>query len=158
VELTLPVKKKPHKPSRVVLANAAKRAAIRQEVSARLAQTPSWTLPFAELLQAYRHRTGLGSTLLGANAGVDPSYLTRMELGERSPTRYMVESLAHPLALSPAERDRLLVASRFAPDALCAVGWSPAVATVVEALGSPSFGEEFAQVVGNIARQYLRKE
>src|SRR2546421_11501095 len=71
---------------------------------------------FPTLLRSYRERAVRSRNALAHEVGVDPSYLTRIEHGDREPPRqHIVEALARALRLSVPERNRLLVAAGYAP-------------------------------------------
>ncbi|MGH2368615.1 MAG: helix-turn-helix domain-containing protein, partial [Chloroflexota bacterium] len=65
----------------------------------------------------------LSQAAVAAGAGMDRSYVNRMETGERgAPAPAAVEALAGALQLSDAEADRLLAAAGLLPRALRALG------------------------------------
>jgi transcriptional regulator with XRE-family HTH domain len=94
---------------------------------------------FAERLQAARQRVGISQNQLARQVGIDPSYLNRIERGERAaPAREVVEALAEALALSDAEADDLLVSAGHLIRALARLGpLDPTIRLVAEALGDP---------------------
>ncbi len=93
-------------------------------------------LGFAEQLQAARQRAGISQNQLARQVGVDPSYLNRIERGERAaPAREVVEALADALALSPAEADELLISAGYLTRALAWLGpLDPTIRLVAECL------------------------
>lgn len=70
---------------------------------------------FHELLRAYRARSGLSQVRLAAAAGIDRSFLSRLENGQRWPSRVVVLRLARPLGLDDADRAALLMAAGYSP-------------------------------------------
>lgn len=67
------------------------------------------------LLRAHRTRAGLSQARLAQRMGLNPSYINRLELEERHPSRAVVLSLINVLDLTEAEGDRLLYAAGLAP-------------------------------------------
>ncbi len=94
---------------------------------------------FAEWLQAARQRAGISQNQLARQVGIDPSYLNRIERGERAaPAREVVEALADALALSPAEADGLLISAGHLTRALARLGpLDPTIRLVAECLTDP---------------------
>jgi transcriptional regulator with XRE-family HTH domain len=78
---------------------------------------------FGTLLQSFRRRAGLSQGALAKLAGIDPSYVNRLERGEREPPkREIVKALITALQLPPDDADRLLVAAGHLPRALQRLG------------------------------------
>jgi transcriptional regulator with XRE-family HTH domain len=74
---------------------------------------------FAELLGQYRTMAQLSCNQLGRAVGVDPSYISRLERGEREPPRRaVVLALARALDLPVEQADGLLAVAGYAPDCL----------------------------------------
>lgn len=65
---------------------------------------------FPRLLQALRMERGWTKADLAKRARFDPSTITRLEQGSREPERDTVLQLADAMALTAADRDRLLAA------------------------------------------------
>jgi transcriptional regulator with XRE-family HTH domain len=87
--------------------------------AAQAARVASWTPPpgsFAALLRQRRQHAGLFGRALGRAAGFDDSFISRLELGERTPTRDTVERLARALGLQGHDRAELLVAAGYVPE------------------------------------------
>jgi len=77
------------------------------------------TASFADLLFAFRRRVGHSQSDLGRHAGVNASYINRLESGVRSvPTAEVALALAAGLELSPAETDRFLWSTGCLPPSL----------------------------------------
>lgn len=100
---------------------------------------------FDELLREARARAGISGNALAravteAGLSLDPSYLNRIERGEREPPRReLVEALAAALRLAPAERDDLLVAAGHLPAAMARVGpLDPTLRLVADILADES--------------------
>lgn len=70
---------------------------------------------FAPLLRELRDRRRLSQSRLAEAAGFDHSYVSRLESGNRMPTRDAVLKLADAMALGDGERDALLAAAGFMP-------------------------------------------
>jgi transcriptional regulator with XRE-family HTH domain len=115
---------------------------------------------FPSLLRMYRERTGRSRNELAREVGVDPSYVSRMELGEREPPRqHVVEDLARALRLGILDRNRLLMAAGYAPMSLTQLGsWDEALQEVTDVLNDSRLTaeerEEFRQVVRLIAKRW----
>lgn len=78
---------------------------------------------FGEVLRQLRTERGVSQAGVAARAGMDRSYVNRIEAGERGvPAVPAVEALIGALQLSPAEGDRLLAAAGILPRALRALG------------------------------------
>jgi transcriptional regulator with XRE-family HTH domain len=71
---------------------------------------------FASLLRTFRQERRWTQSSLADAAGYDRSYISYLERGLRNPTRDVVLTLARVLALSPSERDTLLLSARFAAE------------------------------------------
>jgi transcriptional regulator with XRE-family HTH domain len=73
---------------------------------------------FQELLAAHRKSLGISQSELARRAEVSPSYINRLERGDREPpSREVVLAIAEGLQLDPVERDRLLLSSGYAREA-----------------------------------------
>lgn len=83
---------------------------------------------FATTLRDLRTLRRLSQSRLARWAGVDHSYVSRLESRDRAPTREMVETLAGAMDLTGAERSALLMAGGFLP---WAPGQSPALGDVI---------------------------
>ena len=78
---------------------------------------------FGELLRRYRSARGINQAGLAARAGLDRSYVNRIEAGERgAPTEAGTEALARALELGDAEADRLFAAAGLLPRSLRRLG------------------------------------
>lgn len=71
--------------------------------------------PFSELLKLYRDSSRVSQSRLAEIAGFDHSYVSRLESGNRTPTREAVAKLAAALDLEPERRDNLLAAAGYMP-------------------------------------------
>src|SRR5262245_60923850 len=88
---------------------------IQHPRGAPLHRRPTWG--FGSLLARYRTRRGWSCNELARRVGVDPSYVSRLERGDRYPARReIVEQLAAALGLDTGERDRLLLVAGYAPE------------------------------------------
>ncbi len=78
---------------------------------------------FGQVLKELRLGRGLSQAAVAARAGVDRSYVNRLEAGERAaPGPAAVEALAEALQLTDAEADRLLAAAGLLPRSLRRLG------------------------------------
>ncbi len=69
---------------------------------------------FGELLKSFRERTELSQSALAQAAGIDKSYISRLENGEREVTsRSLALRLAEILDLSPSEVDLWLISAGY---------------------------------------------
>src|SRR3954465_7524511 len=115
---------------------------------------------FPALLRSFRERGGRSRNALAHEVGVDPSYLTRIEHGDREPPRqHIVEALARALRLSLPDRNRLLVAAGYAPLSVVQLGaWDDALQAVADVLNdirlSPEERNEFRSVVRLISARW----
>ena len=91
---------------------------------------------FAALLRRYRDRAGVSCNELARAVGVDPSYISRLERGEREPPRRrVVEALASALDLALDDQDRLLVSAGYAPATVAVLGrWDSTLQVVADVL------------------------
>jgi transcriptional regulator with XRE-family HTH domain len=115
---------------------------------------------FPTLLRSFRERAGRSRNSLANEVGVDPSYLTRIEHGDREPPRqHIVEALARVLRLSLSERNRLLVGAGFAPLSVMQLGsWDDALQAVADVLNDATLSAEerdqFRSVVQMISARW----
>lgn len=117
---------------------------------------------FPTLLRSFRERAVRSRNALAHEVGVDPSYLTRIEHGDREPPRqHIVEALARALRLSVPERNRLLVSAGYAPMSVVQLGaWDDALQAVADVLNdmdlSPEERNEFRAVVRLISQRWTK--
>lgn len=114
---------------------------------------------FPTLLTEYRERLGISRNKLAKKVGVDPSYLTRIEHGDREPPRVgIVIALARELDLEPYEHDSLLMSAGYAPKTT--VNWSPALSAVSNTLNNLTGAERntFENVVCSLAEHWCSRE
>lgn len=72
---------------------------------------------FATKLRRFRLRSRLSQNALAKEIGVDPSYINRIERGEREPPkRSIILDIAEILSLQEHERDELLLSAHYAPE------------------------------------------
>jgi transcriptional regulator with XRE-family HTH domain len=71
---------------------------------------------FPALLEGYRVQRGWSKADLAKRAELDPSTITRLEQGARKPDRDTVVQIAAAMALTIADRDRLLAAGGYRSD------------------------------------------
>lgn len=72
---------------------------------------------FAALLRQHRKSDGRSQMNLALDMGISPRHLSFLEMGRARPSAGMVSRLADALALAPADRNALLLAAGFAPQA-----------------------------------------
>jgi transcriptional regulator with XRE-family HTH domain len=77
----------------------------------RVASRSSDAPPFKTLLRQLRERANLKQRDLAGLTKLDPTFISRLESGERNASRDNVEALADALSASPRERLDLLVAA-----------------------------------------------
>lgn len=71
---------------------------------------------FAELLRKLRLEAGLSQNALAKKTGVDPSYINRIERGERQPPSVgVIHDIARALELDSFSVDQLLLGAGYAP-------------------------------------------
>jgi transcriptional regulator with XRE-family HTH domain len=70
---------------------------------------------FARLLKQFREEQGISQSRLAEASQFDHSYVSRLESGNRAPTREAVSKLADALRLDASQRDSLLAAAGFMP-------------------------------------------
>ena len=92
---------------------------------------------FAQLLTEFSQRTGVSDAELARHLGVRRQTIFRWKEGltKRPRDRQDVLRLADKLRLSPAERDELLLAAGFAPEASALAGTTPAGGDAASASG-----------------------
>ena len=73
------------------------------------------TATFGAILRAAREHRRWSQAALARAAGTVPSYVSRLESGERYPSQAFVDDLADALHATPAERDALRMSAGFAP-------------------------------------------
>jgi transcriptional regulator with XRE-family HTH domain len=115
---------------------------------------------FPSLLRSFRETAKRSRNNLAQEVGVDPSYLTRIEHGDREPPRqHIVEALARALHLSISDRNRLLVSAGYAPLSVVQLGsWDDALQAVADVLNdihlSTEEREEYRSVVRMISARW----
>lgn len=115
---------------------------------------------FGTLLRRYRDRAGLSCNELARAVAVDPSYISRLERGEREPPRRpVVERLASALQLGLEDQDRLLVTAGYAPATIAVLGrWDTTLQVVADVLTDHRLGptelDNFREVVRLVAERW----
>ena len=115
---------------------------------------------FGGLLRALRERAGLSQSALARRAKMDPSFVNRLESGQRSADRDVTEALCVALDLPPSEADRLLAAAGHIPTLYARVGLEDeTLQLVAQVLASewldPADKAEYRQVVAVLSRRWL---
>lgn len=130
-----------------------------------VSRTKKWPLSpdigadsFAAQLRRYRDRLHLSSSQFARLVGCDPSYVARIEAGQRMPTAEYVDVMVRSLRLSPFECNGLYLAARIAPPGIRQ--WTSLEQAVadVQAGASPIDRAEFEATVLTLARLVLRGE
>ena len=106
------------------------------------------------MLRSFREAAGRSRNNLAHEVGVDPSYLTRIEHGDREPPRqHIVEALARALRLSLPDRNRLQVAAGYAPLSVVQLGaWDDALQAVADVLNDIRLSQEERNGVRSVVR------
>lgn len=120
-------------------------------------------ISFGQLLKQHRLQRGLTQTELSRAIGVTPSYITRLEYGERHPSRRVVLALAKALALPPAERDQLLASALHLPEGslerLVEAGGvnltHPVIQAVTTALQDPTLNHTQREILATEVTSYI---
>src|SRR5215210_7356880 len=118
------------------------------------------TEDFPTLLRYYRDRAGLSCNELARGVGVDPSYISRLERGEREPPRRpVVERLSATLKLALDDQDRLLVSAGYAPATIAVLGsWDSTLQAVADVLTDERLTgaelDNFRQVIQLLAERW----
>lgn len=76
---------------------------------------------FGTLLTTYRQARGWSMSELARRAGLDHSYISRLEAGDRMPARVVACELADVFGLHNVDRDVFLATAGFWPDELAIV-------------------------------------
>lgn len=115
---------------------------------------------FARLLYEHRRAAGKPGTTVAREAGVNPSYLTRIENGDRDPpARPLVESLARALDVAPVDQSDFYAAAGLLPPVVTQIGeWPQVLDVVCGVLADEAIPEdekrEFRRTIVAIARRW----
>lgn len=117
---------------------------------------------FGAVLRSLRERARLSQSAVARRAGLDPSFVNRLESGQRNAERSIAERLAVALDLESADADRLLAAGGHLPILFARVGLrDPTLQTVVRILGderlSPNERDDFREIIRLIGERWLRR-
>ena len=118
---------------------------------------------FGSLLKRYREQAGLGCGELARAARLHPSYLSRLEQGERTPSRAVVEALSQALALDLLAAEGLRVSVGYAPLIVAQLGtWPVTLQTVAAVLADEGLTaatrERFSGFVRQAVASWLQRE
>lgn len=118
---------------------------------------------FGGVLRGLRERAGLSQSALARQAGLDPSFVNRLESGQRGADRGVVDALARGMGLDAAATDRLLAAGGYLPGVIARLGFDdPTLQLVAQILADerlpPADRTEFRQVVEAIGRRWRATE
>jgi transcriptional regulator with XRE-family HTH domain len=93
---------------------------------------------FGAALRAAREAAGLSQTQLADEAGFDHSFVARLEMGKREPSRDTILALAEVLESDAGDCDRLLAAAGYLPcDVASLLANEPAVGELYRILRDP---------------------
>lgn len=115
---------------------------------------------YGETLAAARQTAGLSQHALAKAAGVDASYVNRLERGERqAPDADLTRRFAAALALDPAAADALTVAGGGLPAALARLGpLDPTVLLLADLLADPAIPAperaDLRRIIALLARRW----
>ncbi|MDW8006449.1 MAG: helix-turn-helix transcriptional regulator [Thermomicrobium sp.] len=104
-------------------------------------QRPTVTLFGAEL-RALRESRGLSQSALGRRAGLDHSFISRLEAGGRQASREVVERIARALGLDEAERARLLHRAGYRADVTLDAAFEAALVALERVLADETLAYE----------------
>lgn len=93
------------------------------------------TTPFGERPRALRLARNVSQARLAQSAGLGHSYLSRLESGQRAPSRETVAVLAAELHLPPCDAAGLYQAAGFWPDD---APWQAAALAIADLLADPA--------------------
>lgn len=111
---------------------------------------------FAAALQLARFAAGLTQPKLAEAAGMDHSYVSRMESGVRTPSRAAANRLADALGLDGPHRDRFLAAAGFMPgDVASLIDDEPECGDLLRRLAHPDTPERQRHAIRAAVRALL---
>jgi transcriptional regulator with XRE-family HTH domain len=112
----------------------------RLRVPPRPPAIPPRRATLGELLSTYRQHARRTRDSIADEAGVDRSYVIRLEGGQRGhPSVVFVDALARALGVSPPEHDHLRIAAGYAPRAVLKLGhWDPILEEATQLLDDAS--------------------
>lgn len=113
---------------------------------------------FARCLMEMRGISRMSQDRLAGLTGYDRSYITRLELGQRVPSRDAVLRLAEAMQISEANRNKMLVAAGYAPsDEKDLPERDPVVDALVALLADPMVTNEVRDDVRNMVATLVRQ-
>lgn len=114
---------------------------------------------FGEQLAAVRQARGYSQHALAKAAGVDASYVNRLERGERqAPEVALIHRFAAALALDAGQTDALVVAGGGLPAALARLGpLDPTILLLADVLGDPTIPQQELTDVRGIVALLVRR-
>jgi transcriptional regulator with XRE-family HTH domain len=124
---------------------------------------------FSETLKEFRVRKGLSQNALAQKAGIDPSYVNRLETGAReAPTREKVLDIARALELTSTGTNELLLSADYRPETKSnlvptnAMLSDPALRLLSDVISSPNIPREeielLEQQIKMLKRRYSTEE
>ncbi|MCL4543012.1 MAG: helix-turn-helix domain-containing protein [Chloroflexi bacterium] len=121
-------------------------------------------LAYGELLAQFRRRANLSQRALAKAVGVDPSYINRLEHGERQPpASNLTRALTAALKLDPTETDILVFSGGGLPAALEKLHWPDrTIVALADVLADPSVPldeiNDLRQIIELLLRRYVRHQ
>jgi transcriptional regulator with XRE-family HTH domain len=101
---------------------------------------------FGRILARHRHRLGMSQPELARRIDCDHSFISRLERGEREPSRSMLMRMAELFRLGEKENSELFSAAGFLPPGRVIVSL-PVLVEIEDALNNPDISPEFKLVV-----------
>lgn len=115
---------------------------------------PVYVTPFGAALKRLRGHRGSSQSRLARLAGLDHSYLSRLESGDRHPSRGVVIDLSAALSCDEAEMQSLLVSAGYAPAEGLTI--EADLLALNEALASTELPETWKDAMRDSVRALLR--
>jgi transcriptional regulator with XRE-family HTH domain len=108
-------------------------------------------MSFGPTLRVMRERTRISQSGLAKLAAYDHSYVSRLEAGERLPTRDAVTRLCKAMALDPDSCGTLLAAAGFLPDDIGVLYHHPELAQLDRALAACTDQQVLTAALGTVS-------
>ncbi len=108
---------------------------------------------FGTTLKRFRGARRVSQSKLAERAGFDHSYVSRLESGARTPTRFAVEQLAEAMDLDQVNRDELLASAGFLPGEISSLlSGEPELTEVLGLLQNPQVPEAYRDSMRQVLR------
>lgn len=123
---------------------------------------PGGGMSFGDLLRRYREQRRLTQSALARQAGLDPSFINRLEHDQRGAERPIVDKLAAGLGLSLEETDDLFARAGYLPPSFGQLGLTdPTLRLVAQILTDPRINPadraDFRDVIRLIGARWLSR-